>query len=84
MGLGENATAPEAGVEAAARGGPGRAGGLHRVIGVTDAKNGAAAAVLERLGMRREAHFVENVFFKGAWGDEYQYALLGREWAHRS
>ncbi|RKH63618.1 GNAT family N-acetyltransferase [Corallococcus llansteffanensis] len=53
---------------------------LHRVIGVTDAKNGAAAAVLERLGLRREGHFLENVFFKGAWGDEFQYALLGREW----
>ena len=55
--------------------------GLHRVIGVTDARNGAAAAVLERLGMRREAHFVENGFFKGAWGDEFQYAMLQREWA---
>ncbi|MCY1041490.1 GNAT family protein [Corallococcus sp. bb12-1] len=53
---------------------------LHRIIAVTDAKNTAAAAVLERLGMRREGHFIENVFFKGAWGDEFQYALLGREW----
>ncbi|WP_164015730.1 GNAT family N-acetyltransferase [Pyxidicoccus trucidator] len=54
---------------------------MHRVIGVTDAKNTAAARVLEHVGMRREGHFIENVFFKGAWGDEFQYALLGREWA---
>ncbi|CAM3346636.1 hypothetical protein COSO111634_12490 [Corallococcus soli] len=53
---------------------------LHRLIAVTDAKNTAAATVLERLGLRREGHLIENVFFKGAWGDEFQYALLGREW----
>ena len=34
--------------------------GLHRVIGRCDARNTASAAVLERLGMRREAHLVEN------------------------
>lgn len=53
---------------------------LHRVIGVTDAKNTAAATVLERVGMRREGHFLENTFFKGAWGDEFLFAMLGREW----
>lgn len=53
---------------------------LHRVMAVTDAKNTAAATVLERVGMRREGHFIENTFFKGAWGDEFLYALLGREW----
>ena len=30
--------------------------------------------------MRREGHFIENVWFKGGWCDEYQYALLEREW----
>jgi RimJ/RimL family protein N-acetyltransferase len=53
--------------------------GLHRVIAVTDALNGPAAALLERVGMRREAHFVENVFFKGAWGSEFMFAMLDRE-----
>jgi RimJ/RimL family protein N-acetyltransferase len=52
----------------------------HRVIAVTDARNLPAARVLERVGMRREGHFIENVWFKGGWGDEYQYAMLGREW----
>ena len=55
--------------------------GLHRVIAVTDALNAPAAALLERLGMRREAHFVENIFFKGAWGSEFLFALLEREWS---
>ena len=30
--------------------------------------------------MRREAHLVENIWFKGAWGSEFIYALLDREW----
>ena len=55
--------------------------GLHRVIAVTDARNLPAAALLERVGMRPEAHFHENVFFKGAWGSEFLFAVLEREWA---
>ena len=57
--------------------------GLHRVVAVTDALNAPAAALLERVGMRREGHFVENVFFKGAWGSELGFALLEREWSAR-
>ena len=57
--------------------------GLHRVIAVTDAENAASAALLERAGMRREGHLVENVWFKGAWGSEYLYAVLEREWRAR-
>jgi hypothetical protein len=29
--------------------------------------------------MRQEAHFVDNVFFKGAWGSELLFAKLTRE-----
>ena len=54
--------------------------GLHRVIAVTDALNEPAAGLLERVGMRREAHFQENIFFKGAWGSECLFAVLEREW----
>jgi len=57
--------------------------GLHRVIAVTDALNASAADLLERVGMRREAHFVDNVFFKGAWGSELLYAVLAEEWTRR-
>jgi RimJ/RimL family protein N-acetyltransferase len=58
--------------------------GLHRVTAVTDALNVPAAALLERVGMRREAHFHENVFFKGAWGSELVFAMLDREWTASS
>lgn len=54
--------------------------GLHRVVATTDALNAPAAALLERLGFRREGHFIENIFFKGAWGSEFLYAVLAREW----
>ncbi|WP_281555997.1 GNAT family protein [Thalassomonas sp. RHCl1] len=51
----------------------------HRVIATTDVENVASYKLLEKLGFRREAHFVKNIYFKGAWGDEYQYALLCSE-----
>jgi RimJ/RimL family protein N-acetyltransferase len=54
--------------------------GLRRIIGRIDARNTASARVLERLGMRREAHFIENEFVKGEWADEVVYAMLEREW----
>ncbi len=56
---------------------------LHRVYANCDVENPAAFQTLERLGMRREAHFVENLWFKGAWASEYWYAMLDREWQKR-
>lgn len=55
--------------------------GLHRIIGRCDARNSASARVMERLGMRREAHLLENEYIKGEWTDEFDYAILDREWA---
>jgi RimJ/RimL family protein N-acetyltransferase len=57
--------------------------GLHRIYGRLDARNTASARVLERVGMRREAHFVENEQVKGVWTDELVYAMLAREWRLR-
>ncbi len=54
---------------------------LHRVTATCDKKNDAAVKLLERVGMRREAQLIENVWFKGDWGSEYGYALLDREWS---
>jgi RimJ/RimL family protein N-acetyltransferase len=54
--------------------------GLHRIIGRIDARNQASERVLARLGMRREAHFVQNEIMKGEWTDEVVYALLRAEW----
>ena len=54
--------------------------GLHRIVGRLDARNVASARVLEKLNLRREAHFVENEFIKGEWTDELVYAALASEW----
>ena len=56
---------------------------LHRVIAVTDCENERSVALLSRLGMRREGHFIQNIWFKGKWGDEYLYALLREEWLQK-
>lgn len=56
--------------------------GLHRIVGRTEARNAASARVLERLGMRLEAHLIENEWVKGEWQSELQYAILEREWAN--
>jgi len=53
---------------------------LHRVVETADAENIASIKMLESLGFRKEGHFVENIFFKGKWGSEVQYAMLRREW----
>jgi RimJ/RimL family protein N-acetyltransferase len=56
---------------------------LHRIVGRIDARNTPSARVLEHLGMRREAHFVQNEFVKGEWTDEVVYAMLEDEWPAR-
>jgi len=54
--------------------------GLHRVFGRTEVRNVASIKVMEKLGMRREADFVENEFVKDEWQSEVVYAILDREW----
>jgi RimJ/RimL family protein N-acetyltransferase len=56
---------------------------VHRVAATTDVENVAAQNLFYRLGFRREAHLIEHVWFKGAWGSEYVFALLQREWQMR-
>jgi RimJ/RimL family protein N-acetyltransferase len=56
---------------------------LHRVVAITHRENEPSWALLERLGMRREGHFVQNAWFKGRWASEYLYAVLDEEWLRR-
>lgn len=57
---------------------------VHRISAITDCENIASIKLLERLNMRREGHFVKNVWFKGNWGSEYGYAILAEEWLYHS
>ncbi len=53
---------------------------MHRVWAQLDPRNSASSRLCERLGMRREAYFREDMWFKGEWGDTAVYALLDSEW----
>jgi aminoglycoside 6'-N-acetyltransferase len=53
---------------------------LHRVRANCDVDNLGSIKLLESLGMRREGHFVQSLWFKGRWSSEYWYAILQAEW----
>jgi RimJ/RimL family protein N-acetyltransferase len=53
---------------------------LHRIIGRCDARNLPSAALLGRLGMRREAHLIGTAKGKDGWRDELAFAMLQDEW----
>ena len=52
---------------------------LHRITAGCDVRNESSYRLMERLGMRREALFVESFEEGRAWGSEYRYAILRRE-----
>ena len=56
---------------------------MRRASATTDAENISAQRLFQRLGFRQEAHFIENIWFKGAWGSEYLFAMLHSEWGDR-
>ena len=56
---------------------------LHRFTSVCDACNTGSYRLMERLGMRREAHHVKSSFIKGKWVDDLVYAVLKDEWLCR-
>lgn len=53
---------------------------IHRVVADCDVDNVASYQALEKLGFRREAHFVESYLMDGVYTSEYHYGLLQREW----
>jgi len=57
---------------------------FHRVVEIVDTENEASVKLLESIGFKKEGHFVENIFFKGKWGSEFQYAMLKKDWENSS
>lgn len=53
---------------------------IHRIQETVDVENIASIKLIESIGFRKEGHFIENIFFNGKWGSEFQYAMLKREW----
>jgi RimJ/RimL family protein N-acetyltransferase len=54
--------------------------GLRRIWAECDVRNAGSYGVMEKLGMRREAHFRQNKRARDGWRDSYLYAILGKEW----
>jgi aminoglycoside 6'-N-acetyltransferase len=54
--------------------------GKHRVTANCDERNVRSAALLRRVGMRREGLLVESTWAKGEWTNDELYAVLRREW----
>ncbi|WP_273415773.1 GNAT family N-acetyltransferase [Corynebacterium appendicis] len=52
---------------------------LHRITAQMDARNSGSAALAKRVGLRLEAHHVQNWFSKGEWTDTLVYARLASE-----
>lgn len=52
----------------------------HRVIAGTDPRNHASNRILEKLGFRREAHYLQSVQTHEGWCDEFYWGLLASEW----
>ena len=53
---------------------------LHRVIAFTAQNNLRSQRLLDRHRFRLEARSLESYRVNGIWIDEFQYALLKREW----
>jgi RimJ/RimL family protein N-acetyltransferase len=53
---------------------------LHRIVAAVDVRNERSWRLMERIGMRREAHFLHDARGKDEWIDDYVYAVLESEW----
>jgi RimJ/RimL family protein N-acetyltransferase len=53
---------------------------LHRIVADCHTENIGSWKTLEKLGFRREAHFIESLLIDGVYTSEYHYGLLQSEW----
>src|SRR5665648_147181 len=52
----------------------------HRIIASVDHENIKSIMLLERIGMRKEAHFKKSYWSNNEWTDDMIYAILEEEW----
>lgn len=57
--------------------------GHHRIWATCDARNHGSYAIMEKVGMRREGHLLQDTRAHDGWRDSYVYALLAEEWRAR-
>lgn len=52
----------------------------HRIITSIDPGNKRSIRLVERIGFRKEAHFVESLLMNGKWVDDVIFALIEKDW----
>jgi RimJ/RimL family protein N-acetyltransferase len=52
----------------------------HRIFASGDPNNIKSVVLLNKIGMRKEAHFVKSIRIDNRWVDDCVYALLDEEW----
>lgn len=52
----------------------------HRIVASIDPKNAGAIRLVERIGFRKEAHFIKSLWINGQWVDDLVYALIEKDW----
>lgn len=52
----------------------------HRIIASIDPDNTNSIRLVERIGFRKEAHFVQSLFINGEWVDDLIYAMIEKDW----
>ena len=57
--------------------------GKHRVFADVDPRNEPSVRVLERVGLRKEAHFRKSFRYDDEWADDAVYAILAEEWLEK-
>jgi RimJ/RimL family protein N-acetyltransferase len=56
----------------------------HRIMASVDPRNTASIALLEKIGMRKNAHHIQGVWTPEGWGDDMIYTVLREEWQNTS
>lgn len=56
----------------------------HRITSSLDPRNTGSLKLIERLGFRKEGHFIESYYHDGEWLDDLVYSILRREWNHKT
>lgn len=56
---------------------------LNKIIAHCDLRNTASFGLMEKLGMKREAHLVAHTKIAGISCDSYRYALIRKQWRNR-
>lgn len=54
--------------------------GKHRVTASVDPRNLASMALMKRVGLRQEGHFIKSIWLKDTWVDDVIFAALKNDW----